>query len=80
MWFLIASALTLGPANIPQTEPFPITQEYSGDFSSAKTCGKKPDGEEIFEGDKAVYGKTKRGVVVYLDEYARRFALEYCWR
>lgn len=80
MWFLIVTGMALGPAGIPQTEPFQMTQEYSADFFTAKTCGKKPNGEEIFEGGKAVYGKTTSGVTVYLDEYARRFALDYCWR
>lgn len=80
MWLLIASALALGPAGIPQTEPFSLTSEYSADFRASSACGNTPDGEAISKGSKAVYGKTKAGVTVYLDEYARRFALDYCWK
>ncbi len=78
---LLASGEPLGPAGIPQTEPFQITAEYQADFASSELCGLHPkDVDAVKLGDKAVYVVNGKTVEVFLDEYARRFALDYCWQ
>lgn len=75
---LLASGL--GPAGIPQTEPFAITPEYRADYASAELCEKHPnDVDAVKMGQKAIYVVDGKTVEVFLDEYARRFALDYCW-
>lgn len=68
----------LGPAGTVPTEPFSITENYRNDFETASACGKAPKGSTVSVGQKAVYKKTGDKVYVLLDEYARRFVLDYC--
>lgn len=78
---LLASGAPLGPAGIPQTEPFPITQEYKADYAAAQECDLRPDGvDAVKEGEKAIYVVTGTKVEVFLDEFARRYAMDYCWQ
>ena len=70
----------LGPSGLPSKEPFRLTKEYEADFKSAQKCkGAPKDGGAVFEGKNAVYYEHKGAVDVYLDEFARRFALDCCW-
>lgn len=70
----------LGPSGLPSKEPFRLTKEYEADFKSAEKCkGAPKDGGAVFEGKNAVYYQHRGAVEVYLDEFARRFALDYCW-
>lgn len=78
---LAASGLPLGPSGAPQTEPFLLTDEYRADYELAETCDLHPDEVDAVRlGQRAVYVVTGDNVEVLLDEYARRFALDYCWR
>lgn len=75
--FLLAG--TLGPGNLPYVEPFPITEEYRADFAASEDC--KPwNGDTVKIGDKAVYVTGKDGTEVFLNEAARRVALDFCWQ
>lgn len=78
----VSAQMMIGPSGVESREPFPlISEEYVQDFQSAKKCTKAPEGGgEVFEGDLAVYYKPATGEVeVMQDEFARRFALDYCW-
>lgn len=88
MRFLIFAALfaasahagePLGPSGLPSAEPFKLTNEYAADFKASAKCAGSPEGKTVFEGKQAVYVKAGDNVEVLLDEYARRFALDYCW-
>lgn len=71
----------LGPAGAKQTPAFLLTDDYRLDFKSAKKCAlQSSDGDIVYIGQKAVYADGSEGVVVLLDEYARRYALDYCWK
>ena len=79
-FLLLTAGEPLGPAGIPQTEPFPITAEYEADYSAAELCSKHPaDVDAVKLGQRAVYVIDGQSVEVFLDEFARRFALDYCW-
>lgn len=70
----------LGPSGTTSKEPFKLTKEYEADFKTAEKCkGAPKDGGAVFEGKNAVYYQHQGAVDVYLDEYARRFAIDYCW-
>lgn len=70
----------LGPAGIPQTEPFALNADYMADYRSAELCPEHPtDVDAVKMGKRAVYVIDGASVEVFLDEYARRFALDYCW-
>lgn len=78
---VLASGLPLGPAGIPQTEPFQLTEEYRSDYAAAEKCSGHPaDVDAVKLGEKAVYVIDGKSVEVFLDEYARRFAIDYCWQ
>lgn len=68
----------LGPAGTIPTEPFALTENYRDDFETAAICAKAPKGYVVSVGQKAVYKKKGPEVEVLLDEYARRFMLDYC--
>lgn len=72
---------SLGPSGTEQTPAFILTDEYRSDYDAAKKCPRAPrDGDTVSIGQKAVYADDpKQGVVVLLDEYARRYAIDYCW-
>jgi hypothetical protein len=72
----------LGPSGLQQAPVFKLNAEYELDYLKATKCPlKSHDGEVIMIGKKAVYADDpKQGVVVLLDEFARRYALDYCWR
>lgn len=72
----------LGPSAAEQKPAFLLTDEYRSDFKMAEKCALKSiDGDVVYIGKKAVYADDrKQGVVVLLDEFARRYALDYCWR
>lgn len=75
------SQAPLGPSGAVPTEPFALTAEYEGDYATAEACEGSPDDfEAIRIGERAVYGVHGPEVVVFLDEYARRMALDYCWQ
>lgn len=70
----------LGPSGMVPVEPFSITADYQADFLNADPCEDRPADLELVKiGDRAVYGVTGDEVTVFLDEYARRMALDYCW-
>lgn len=72
----------LGPSGVPSAGPFPlITEEYENDYKAAVKCKGVPKaGGIVAEGKKAIYYKPVNGdVQVMVDEYARRYALDYCW-
>lgn len=78
----VSAQVMLGPSGVESREPFPlVTEEYVQDFKAATKCKAAPkDGGEVFEGELAVYYKPPVGEVeVMQDEFARRFALDYCW-
>ena len=69
----------LGPAGIPQSDPFPLTAEYEADFQAAEVCRDHPaDLDEVRNGEKAIYAVDGEAVMVLLDEFARRFSYDYC--
>lgn len=68
----------LGPAGTVPTEPFALTENYRDDFETASVCSDAPKGKVVSVGQKAVYVKHGPDVEVMLDEYARRFVLDYC--
>lgn len=71
----------LGPSGSEQSPVFKLTKEYQADYDAAKKCPlKDTDGDPVFIGKRAVYASGKQGVVVLLDELARRYALNYCWK
>jgi hypothetical protein len=73
----------LGPGGADQAPAFLLTDEYRADFGSAQKCALTSiDNEPVYIGQKAVYVDDKKqgGIVVLLDEYARRYALDYCWK
>lgn len=71
----------LGPSGADQTPVFLLTDEYRSDFKSAKKCPLRAvEGDIVYIGKKAVYADGKQGIVVLLDEFARRYALNYCWQ
>lgn len=77
-----SAQMMLGPSGVESREPFGlITEEYVQDFQAAAKCAKAPKaGGEVFEGKLAIYYKPASGdVEVMQDEFARRFALDYCW-
>lgn len=78
----LAGTVMLGPSGVPSQEPFPLTAEYQSDFDAAKKCMLAPnDGSTVMMGKRAIYQKAKSGsVTVMLDEFARRYALNYCWK
>ncbi|MDX1222690.1 hypothetical protein GOL85_13255 [Sinorhizobium medicae] len=69
----------LGPSGLQSAEPFELTSEYEADFKSSAKCKGAPDGAAVREGKSAVYVEKNGSVEVLLDEYARRFATDYCW-
>jgi hypothetical protein len=72
----------LGPGGLPGYEPFPlITVDLENDYKAAKLCKGHPKrGGQVFEGEMAIYYKPPKGdVQVMTNEYARRYALDYCW-
>lgn len=78
----VSAQVMLGPSGVESREPFGlITEEYVQDYESATKCAKAPQsGGEVFEGKLAIYYKPPAGKVeVMQDEFARRFALDYCW-
>ncbi len=75
---ITVSASTLGPSGAPSVEPFRITQEYRVDFIESQQCRMQSPHGKVFVGEKALYVLEKRQVTVLLDEYARRYLLEYC--
>lgn len=86
--FLLAAALVaapafadepLGPSGMASVEPFVLTAEYAPDYKSAEKCSGAPKNSSVFMGKQAIYVKTGKKIEVFLDEYARRFALDYCW-
>ncbi|PDT47335.1 hypothetical protein CO661_14225 [Sinorhizobium fredii] len=88
MRFLVFAALLavsaqagepLGPSGLPSAEPFKLTSEYEADFKASTKCKGSPDGATVREGKSAVYVEKSGSVEVLLDEYARRFAIDYCW-
>jgi hypothetical protein len=77
----ILLAAALGPSGAPQTEPFLLNDEYRADYAVAEVCEAKPkDADSVKIGDRAVYVVSGEKIEVMLDEYARRFALDYCWQ
>jgi len=69
----------IGPSGGVSVDPFPITAEYQADFSKAEKCtGKPKQTEAVYLGSDAVYVEAGGKVDVLLDEYARRFMLDYC--
>jgi len=69
----------IGPSGVVSVDPFPITAEYQADFSMAEKCAGKPNkAESVHVGSDAVYVTAGGKVDVLLDEYARRFMLDYC--
>jgi len=72
----------LGPSGAEQEPAFLLTDEYRPDFKASEKCAiKSADGDVVYIGKKAVYADDKKqGVVVLLDEFARRYALDYCWQ
>ena len=93
MWKIVAvSALfaghafaeePLGPSGGAYTQP-PfglVTEEYVADYKTSTKCDGAPkEGGVVSLGKLAVYYKPKKGdVEVMQDEYARRFAINYCW-
>lgn len=71
----------LGPSGAQQTPVFKLTNEYQADYDAATKCPlRDTDGDPVFVGKKAVYASGKQGVVVLLDELARRYAINYCWK
>lgn len=72
----------LGMSGAKQTPAFLLNDEYRSDYAHAQKCAlKSHDGDVVSIGQKAVYADDpKQGIVVLLDEYARRFAIDYCWK
>lgn len=71
----------LGPSGAPQTEPFQLNAAYQADYAEAETCSLHPsEADSVKIGKKAVYEVQGGTVTVLLDEFARRFALDYCWQ
>jgi len=78
----VSAQVMLGPSGVESREPFGlVTEDYVQDFQTASKCVKAPkEGGEVFEGEMAIYYKPPSGEVeVMQDEFARRFALDYCW-
>ena len=79
----VSAQVMLGPSGLPSREPFPlITEEYVADYEAAKLCPLKSfeDGD-VYEGQLAIYHKRPDGEVeVMQEEFARRYALNYCWK
>ena len=82
--FFVAAFITanaLGPASTVPTEPFSLTDEFKADYAASTECGLKSSRDEVVKmGEKAVYAVSNGAVTVLLDEYARRYALDYCWK
>lgn len=68
----------LGPAGTVPAEPFALTENYRDDFETARVCASAPRGFIVSVGHKAVYKKKGAKIDVLLDEYARRYMLDYC--
>lgn len=78
-----SAQVMLGPSGVESREPFPlINEEYVKDYEAAKRCPLKSfEKGDVFEGQIAVYHKRTDGEVeVMQDEFARRYALNYCWK
>lgn len=71
----------LGPGGLPAIEPFPLNAEYENDYKLSNKCKDTPeDGGVVSMGNKAIYYKRPDGKVdVLVNEFARRFGLDYCW-
>lgn len=92
MWKIVAVAVLfaghafaeepLGPSGLPTQPVFGlVTEEYVADYKAATKCAGAPKaGGVVSEGKMAIYYKPASGEVqVMQDEYAQRFALDYCW-
>ncbi len=71
----------MGLSGLPQREPFQLNSEYKADYAKAELCALHPDDVDAVKlGDEAVYVVDGKSIEVFLDEYARRFAIDYCWQ